>query len=441
MSLQLAANHLSAQGRGPDSTLVHMSPGEVQSLQQIAMAHGGSLSINPETGLPEAGFLKNILPMIAGAGLAMIPGVGPLMAAGLVGGGTAVATGSLEKGLMAGLGAYGGAGLAGGLMGAGASSASAAANAIGAPAATGTGSQAAMLAAQNQGFGQAGLEALGQSAARALPAGGGAAMVNTPMQSLTAGAKGLLEPAGREAFMSNVGGAKGLMQSGLAAAAPMMMGNSSQPPGIKPTTPTTPLQYNANPIGPTPAPDSPGYGNQGQDSGRQRRYFNHQFTPITPPAPSPLEPITTMPINDYGGGMAAGGPVEEMSLSNAYAMQNARGGVSDMGIDAFTGMQRMAGGGISHLGDYSDGGRLLKGPGDGVSDDIPAMIGEKQPARLADGEFVIPARIVSELGNGSTEAGARKLYAMMDRIQDNRRKTIGDDNVAVDSKSDRYLPA
>jgi hypothetical protein len=314
-----------------------------------------------------------------------------------------------------------------------------------------------------------------------------------------------------------------------------------------------------------------------------------------------------MPImNDYGGGMAAGGPVEEMSLSNAYAMQNARGGVSDMGIDAFTGMQRMAGGGItgngelnlqiplnlgggggfgqpangyagagsnsgplekalgvpqqqtpfgnfgslgsmlgagrpdpraiaanpqrpqqmlggdnmtagyggtaengymtlpgnglggglaairrqlsgnmdaaplahvvrpgtdeynnhmnnrgagtstfggfaaggaipshsaSHLGDYSDGGRLLKGPGDGVSDDIPAMIGEKQPARLADGEFVIPARIVSELGNGSTEAGARKLYAMMDRIQDNRRKTIGDDNVAVDSRSERYLPA
>jgi hypothetical protein len=443
MSLQLAANHLSAQGRGPDSTLVHMSPGEVQSLQQIAMAHGGSLSINPETGLPEAGFLKNILPMIAGAGLSMIPGVGPLMAAGLVGGGTTIATGSLEKGLMAGLGAYGGAGLAGGLMGAGASSASAAANAIGAPAATGTGSQAAMLAAQNQGFGQAGLEALGQSAARALPAGGGAAMVNTPMQSLTAGAKGLLEPAGREAFMSNVGGTKGLLKSGLAAAAPMMMaGNSSQPPGIKPTTPTTPLQYNANPIGPTPVPDSPGYGNQGQDSGRQRRYFNHQFTPINPPAPNPLAPITTMPImNDYGGGMAAGGPVEEMSLSNAYAMQNARGGASDMGIDAFTGMQRMAGGGISHLGDYSDGGRLLKGPGDGVSDDIPAMIGEKQPARLADGEFVIPARIVSELGNGSTEAGARKLYAMMDRIQDNRRKTIGDDNVAVDSRSERYLPA
>jgi len=98
--------------------------------------------------------------------------------------------------------------------------------------------------------------------------------------------------------------------------------------------------------------------------------------------------------------------------------------------------------GLSHLGDYSDGGRLLRGPGDGVSDDIPAMIGKKQPARLADGEFVVPARIVSELGNGSTEAGARKLYAMMDRIQANRKKTMGrGKQFAKDSKADRYLPA
>jgi hypothetical protein len=495
------------------------------------------------------------------------------------------------------------------------------------------------------------------------------------------------------------------------------------------------MQYNRNPVSPMPQPDVPGYGDLGQDFGRQRRYFNHQFTPANPPAAvAPIAPITTMPIiNDYGGGMAAGGPVEAMSAANVYDMQNARGGVSDMGIDNSTGMQRMAGGGItgsgelnlnipldfgggavggfgqgqngaglninqgpldlgqrntgfgqagvngytaagsgagsgasitgqslnrsmaapfgpsenpfslgtqlasrlgselnqnpfsgqptqemmaaqrkaqeniaygpearlsdlsrragdkeqsfdefkrmrgvkrhpedrvpteaelqsmyqnyvqdrndsltkmeglqkdvssqnqqkaafdqinalqnmmagyggtaengymsfsgnglggglaairrqlggnldggptahvvrpgtneynnhirgagdstfgrfaaggaipshsaSHLGDYSDGGRLLKGPGDGVSDDIPAMIGEKQPARLADGEFVVPARIVSELGNGSTEAGARKLYAMMDRVQQNRQKTVGKDRVAVNSRSDKYLPA
>jgi hypothetical protein len=101
-----------------------------------------------------------------------------------------------------------------------------------------------------------------------------------------------------------------------------------------------------------------------------------------------------------------------------------------------------AGGGIMHgLGGYSDGGRLLRGPGDGVSDSIPAVIGKRQPARLADGEFVIPARIVSELGNGSTEAGARKLYAMMERVQNTRKKSIGKKKVAVNSKADKHLPA
>jgi hypothetical protein len=99
-----------------------------------------------------------------------------------------------------------------------------------------------------------------------------------------------------------------------------------------------------------------------------------------------------------------------------------------------------AAGGLSHLGGYSDGGRLLRGPGDGVSDSIPATIGGKQPARLADGEFVIPARIVSEIGNGSTEAGARKLYAMMDRVQAARSKTVGKGKVAKNTRADKYLP-
>jgi hypothetical protein len=108
-------------------------------------------------------------------------------------------------------------------------------------------------------------------------------------------------------------------------------------------------------------------------------------------------------------------------------------------------MEYAANGGIMHgLGGYSDyasGGRLLKGPGDGVSDSIPAVIGNKQPARLADGEFVIPARIVSELGNGSTEAGARQLYAMMERIQKGRKKSVGKGKVAVNSKAAKHLPA
>lgn len=431
MSLQLAAKHLADKGRGPDSTLVHMSMDELKSLQDLAKAHGGAITINPDTGLPEAGFLSKILPMVAGAALTAT-GVGAPIAALMVGGGMTAATGSLQKGIMAGLGAYGGAGLGSGLLGAGGA---AAANTAGAMADVGMGAPGFMSNVSQMGQG---LGALGSE-------------------------------AGRAGFMGGVGGMKGLLTSGGAALAPMLMGGDqqAQAPGIKPTTPTTPLQFNPGRVGPTPAPDVPGYGNQGQNFGREQRYFNPSFTPVAPPAS--IAPITTMPVvpgigNMYAGGFAGGGSVEEMSNANAigantgYPMANVQRnayavpyqqpmsenvvtGPQDAAIDPFTGAERMARGGISHLGDYSDGGRLLRGPGDGVSDDIPAMIGEKQPARLADGEFVIPARIVGELGNGSTEAGARKLYAMMDRIQENRKKTIGEDNIAVDSHSDRYLPA
>jgi len=123
--------------------------------------------------------------------------------------------------------------------------------------------------------------------------------------------------------------------------------------------------------------------------------------------------------------------------SSASIPNEAHGGE----IHAANGGAMYASGGIGDLGSYSDGGRLLRGPGDGVSDSIPATIGKGRPARLADGEFVVPARIVSELGNGSTEAGARKLYAMMDRVQATRGKTIGKGKVATNTRADKFLPA
>jgi hypothetical protein len=99
---------------------------------------------------------------------------------------------------------------------------------------------------------------------------------------------------------------------------------------------------------------------------------------------------------------------------------------------------QMASGGISHLGSYSDGGRLLKGPGDGMSDSIPARIGRKQPARLADGEFVVPADVVSGIGNGSTDAGAKQLYAMMDKV---RKARTGTKKQGKAINPRRYMPA
>jgi len=97
----------------------------------------------------------------------------------------------------------------------------------------------------------------------------------------------------------------------------------------------------------------------------------------------------------------------------------------------------MASGGITTLGSYSDGGRLLKGPGDGMSDNIPATISDRQPARLADGEFVIPADVVSHLGNGSTDAGAKQLYKMMDRI---RHARTGNKKQGKRINPNKYLP-
>jgi hypothetical protein len=77
-------------------------------------------------------------------------------------------------------------------------------------------------------------------------------------------------------------------------------------------------------------------------------------------------------------------------------------------------LQNFAAGGLSNVP------RFLSGGGDGMSDSIPASINDRQPARLADGEFVIPADVVSHLGNGSSKAGAKQLYAMMDRIRTKR---------------------
>ena len=125
MSLQLVANHLAQKGRGPDSTLVHMSNREVAGLNALAKKHGGELSVNPDTGLPEAGFLDSILPAVAGAGLTYLSGgaLSPLMSAGIVGGLTALDSKDLSKGLMAGLGAWGGGSMVGGLAGLGAEAA------------------------------------------------------------------------------------------------------------------------------------------------------------------------------------------------------------------------------------------------------------------------------------------------------------------------------
>jgi hypothetical protein len=132
-----------------------------------------------------------------------------------------------------------------------------------------------------------------------------------------------------------------------------------------------------------------------------------------------------------------GQSLEEMRESAALQGLTPRAYLDIYG-EGIKAQQQMAKGGISSLGGYSDGGRMLKGPGDGMSDSIPGVIGGRQPARLADGEFVVPADVVSHLGNGSTDAGAKQLYSMMDKV---RKARTGKKAQGKQINPRKYVPA
>jgi hypothetical protein len=155
------------------------------------------------------------------------------------------------------------------------------------------------------------------------------------------------------------------------------------------------------------------------------------------PMSGPTSPLTNsgLPQYTYNAATRSYVPVVQSTPFNFNAPPPPP---SPMANNMDMGGQGKAGGLMPYdLGGYSDGGRLLKGPGDGMSDNIPASIGNKQPARLADGEFVVPADVVSHLGNGSTDAGAKHLYAMMDKV---RTARTGNKKQGKQIKSAKYLP-
>lgn len=215
MSYQNAAEAVRSRGRGEDTMLVHMTPGEVKGLQQLAMANGGSLTINPDTGLPEAGFLKSLLPTLIGVGLAAT-GIGAPMAGLMVGGFEAMRTGDIGKGLMAGLGAYGGAGLASGLQSAGA--------AAGKQAAT----QGAEAALYDQALGGTAVAPAAYTAPTTV--GGRLAEMGSGFSNLmgTAGTAGSQAAATTAATNAGITGT-GLATKGLAAAAGPMLEPAPMP--------------------------------------------------------------------------------------------------------------------------------------------------------------------------------------------------------------------
>jgi hypothetical protein len=459
---------LASYGRGNDTELVHMTPGEVKGLQALAMAHGGSLTINPDTGLVEAGFLEQILPVVAAAGLTYLTagaaapalmgaGMGATSAGILAGAGS----GALISGSMAAIQGKdaGQAALMGGLGGA-------VAGGLGAYGDAGT--FAADAASKT------GVDA-GTQAVTAVPAGSAPA-VPTNAMSYT--------PSGEmvsSAYSPEITGAAS-PTTGFVPPAPTGVGANPPPTpsdsyysGLKPDQYMQKAGIQALPAAGLleDKQSVPGGPEEDEYTRRLKKYkLSDDYQPYVAPRPNPYYKATYAAgggvmesFDDETGsdtvGMARGGMFTDSdpdtrnqdALTAAMTRLGKAGktaGIKTMPLPktsikrlgdikgATPEIERAAGGGImSNLGGYSDGGRMLKGPGDGMSDSIPGVIGGKQPARLADGEFVVPADVVSHLGNGSTDAGAKKLYSMMDNI---RKARTGKKKQAPQVNVDKYLP-
>jgi hypothetical protein len=566
MSILNATQLVQAQGRGNDTQLIHVTPSEVQALQGIAQLHGGSLTRNPQTGLPEAGFLENILPTIVGIGVGFAT-ANPMLgaaAAGALGYGT---SGSLEKGLIAGLGAFGGASALGSLAGVGAAGA-AGTGAVGAAGAAGAGTAgtaATTSIGAGAGFGGSALPAASSAgiptmtSAGALtdtgaamfmggPGGAAPALSSSGLSALSLGDKVSALGQGFAGMGTDFMGGINAMGKGnlLMAGAPLLGAlnqnadintQPEQESYIRPQAydPATQRYTSLEPI------KSSEFGTQSfadyrksqgyQEGGEvQQRYtqpvrtvdpavteYNQmlmnqarqeyvqqqpmtnvpQLTPslMAPPRPeiiaAPAEVNTSRKFaydpntqqfsnnpdyidpeeekkrlaresRSYGGGYygeqdnvgsggsdAPGNPTgesmggDDASEANTAAggriqKKYAQGGIAsagqvpkfqaggDMADDAFVVpadvVSALGNGstdaGVRLLNQYLGQAMPIEGEGDGLSDDVPATIEGSQPARVADGEVYVPPEIVAQLGNGDPERGAAMLYVMMDKIRE-----------------------
>jgi len=617
---QQSAQGLASLGRNNDTMLMHVTPREVAGLQSIAMAHGGSLTINPDTGLPEAGFFDSLLTMGAGAILGGPVGLSALETGLLIGGTTLLATGDLGRAFGAGLGGYSGADLGKSFMGF--------ANKSVMPGAPTTAEFNAQMNAPYTGAmgptgelgADLGFKAGPMGATDQLSQSIGGINTNLPTYSSGQGFQLTPKPIMNAANVdtANILNPKvpgvGVQNLDAWAARPDMAGSAINlekfPTGL--SSPSAKTGVDALTSGVSQAASSPaefanylGEGNTLKGTGKLALTGAGLFSDelIKPPPTNIYEDPDKgkwlsatggLNLSDRFGNLnlaASGGVVEDdriksyalggivsnpsvgggisdlynrpegqttetisqdgygigrlNSLANAEAMTDAKilgyaeGGETSLNLDRLpslnlgTGRQGYSGGsgdvlasmdpndpmvqqffrpGIEKLRAqnnalYGDGpdnilntmgpndpimqkflrpgiekmraqnnalygtaplmstddpmgrmlnsgvdkmraqhsslygmahGGYLNGAGDGMSDSIPATIEGKQPARLADGEFVVPADVVSHLGNGSSKAGSKRLYAMLDKV---RQARTGHTKQGKQIKAEKYLPA
>jgi hypothetical protein len=500
--------------------LMHVSPAEVAGIQHLGKLHGASLTTNPHTGLPEAfsfgNFFESMAPTIAGLGASVLSGgtLAPIMAGALTGAGIAGAKGDnmLTGGLMGGLGGYGGGQLAGGIGGmanAGATTAEGVgtganltAQGTGAAEAAGTMGEnvAAMTSTQaGQGglkVGQAGAD-LTANAAQGANAGG------IGMDKFTSGLSNIGQEGSWDAFKAGMGpgttDTRAAMGLGLPLGASYLAGNMPEAPEDPHSDKYDPnsklnLEYDTglrlagggltslygnqdgtqaqntlnenyglgrlNELSNAGAMEQAKFNSNGYSAPAQQPYGAAQYNPQPmgqstqnqPPMGQPQQPqfgglnimgpqnaFTPQPKFAGGGGVLGKlWTILQDPKFDAYRTRNdgyAEGGLADGGFVVPADV-------VSHLGNGSTdaglkhlhksmGAKPIRGAGDGMSDSIKTTIDGRQPARIADGEAYIPPEVVKQRG------GAKNLYNMMNKVRKSRTGTTKQGKQINPSK---YMP-
>ena len=565
MTTSHTAQGLASLGRHGDTMLVHMSPHEVAGLNYLAKKQGTKLTVNPDTGLPEAfslgGFFSSLLPTLAGMAFAPATGgfsMAPLLAGAATGAVMAGVQGKdpLMGGLMGGLGGYGG-GQLGPALGAATPGGYVAGQVV-------KGAANPLLdTTVNTALNQAGTSmmtnplitnAANSMTQAGLGAGSGIGFMDKATQNIMSAGSGLKniatgQPGAYDAFKAAggtpmqlalpVGGAVlgGLEPSDIygepinmdearkkQAYDPYSSLNLGNDTGIRlvakggyldgyavgGTVTTGGLRdlYGTADNNTNPQLSRDGYGvGRLENLARQQAMTQAQttgyamggpvsfadggdamklqdeispvdqsmgLTSLMPPATTPPAPGQAMPTGQVQNAAAALSdtassdssiiaqvannlrtdpnyqPKNPIEAAIAKQIKGTDQTQQSQGLGSIAPSQPMAPSfnpsvamgptyfaGINAPRGYAHGG-YLDGQGDGMSDSIPATIEGKQPARLADGEFVVPADVVSHLGNGSSKAGSKRLYAMLDKV---RHARTGNKKQGKEIKPEKYMPA
>jgi len=399
---------LAALGRGPDTMLVHMTPGEVQGLQALALSHGGSLTINPHTGLPEAGFLKNILPALAAA--AAVAFLGPAAGAatgalGLGAAGTGAVAGGLTGALLnkenplmgaltGGLGGYGigggmGAAMQSGLFGGGAA---------------GTGIGAGVTPPIVPPVESAGLQASGAITAAAPPVASPSSMaLSAPGEIPSRAFTDFVAPAYNP--VSSVTPTMAQQQA-IDAATPGFAGDPllkrptfMQALGQQFPTMGSKAAAGLGAAGMLGAFDQPEFAfnapQQQPSNYRKQGTIRREYDPSAPGGYY----FTDRGILQPNFLAARGGEVPSVPQLEDGGFVLTKKAVDGIGKGSNVRGQRAAAAGLGAI--------PIKGPGTGTSDSIPTTIDGKRPALVSNGEAYVPRDQVKRRG------GAKKFYALM----------------------------